>query len=236
MSLSSKVTKIQQAQSGELIVMFEQDCEEKLVVSEKVLVAIGRQPNTESLQLENTSIVMNDNQKGIKVDSCMKTNIDNIYAIGDVTNIIQLAHVASHQGIVAVDNILNKETAMNYNAVPNVIFTFPEIASVCKTEAELKLEKVEYNVGKFNYVSSGKAKAMGETTGFIKVIKDAQSNKLLGASIIGAQASNLISTLAVAIQDNLSDEDILNTIFAHPTLTEIIHEATFDLTLGALHQ
>ena len=235
-SLSSKVTKLQQTEENALLVSYEQNGEEKLTVSDKVLVAIGRQPNLEGLNLENTTVKMNEKRRGIDVDDAMKTNVEGIYAIGDVTNIIQLAHVASHQGIIAVDNIMKKEKSMHYHAVPNVIFTHPEIASVGKTETELKAEGRAYKVGKFDFAANGKAKTMGETNGFIKILKDASSNQVLGAGIVGIDASTMVSTLTLAVQNHMTDEEITSTIFAHPTTAEVIHEAAMDLGLGALHQ
>ena len=232
---SSKVTKIEEAENKDAIVFFENEGKEKYLISENVLVAIGREPNMDGLDIEKTSIELNDRGRGIKVDDTLKTNVPNIYAIGDVNNKMQLAHVASHQGIVAVDNILSKDKKMKYDCVPNVIFTAPEIASVGLTERECIENKINTKISKFPFSANGKALTMGESRGFIKIIKDIDNNKIVGASLIGVDASSLISTLTVIIKNNIKDEDIIDTIVAHPTTGEVLHEAALGLSIGALH-
>ena len=232
---SSKVTKIEEAENKDAIVFFENEGKEKYLISENVLVAIGREPNMDGLDIEKTSIELNNRGRGIKVDDTLKTNVPNIYAIGDVNNKMQLAHVASHQGIVAVDNILSKDKKMKYDCVPNVIFTAPEIASVGLTERECIENKINTKISKFPFSANGKALTMGESRGFIKIIKDIDNNKIVGASLIGVDASSLISTLTVIIKNNIKDEDIIDTIFAHPTTGEVIHEAALGLSIGAIH-
>lgn len=232
---SSKVTRIEKSESGEGIVIFENEGNEKLLVSEKVLVAIGREPNMEGLNLENTDIELNDRNRGIKVEGNLKTNVEGIYAIGDVNSKIQLAHVASHQGIVAVDNILGKNKEMKYECIPNVIFTAPEIASVGLTEKQCIDKNMNIKISKFPFAANGKALTMGQEYGFIKIIKDLDSGKMVGGSIIGPDASSLISTLTLIIQQNISEESIAETVFAHPTTGEGIHEAVLGLSIGAIH-
>jgi dihydrolipoamide dehydrogenase len=144
--------------------------------------------------------------------------------------------VASHQGITAVSSIINEPKEMDYTAVPNVIFTNPEIASVGLSEDDCKAKNIDYKIGKFNFMSNGKAITMNETKGFIKLIKDNKTNKILGGSIIGVEASSLISTITLAINNGLTDEEIRETIFAHPTTSEVIHEAAFGLGIGTLHE
>jgi dihydrolipoamide dehydrogenase len=233
---SSKVTKIQSSIDGKAVITYEDKDGEHLLVSEKVLVAIGREPNLERLAIENSGVILNNKGRGIQVDAAMRTNLNHIYAIGDVTNIIQLAHVASHQGIVAVENILNKNKTMDYSAVPNVIFTAPEIASVGIGEDEAKLKRMNVAVSKFSFAGNGKALTMNEPRGFIKLIKDNETGKLIGGSIIGADASSLISALTLAIANGFTEKKITETIFAHPTTGEVIHEAAMDFGIGALHQ
>ncbi len=232
---SSKVTRIEKSESGEGIVIFENEDKEKMIVSEKVLVAIGREPNMDELNIENTDIELNDRNRGIKVQDNLKTNVEGIYAIGDVNNKIQLAHVASHQGIIAVDNILGENKDMQYECIPNVIFTAPEIASVGLTEKQCIDKKINIKISKFPFSANGKALTMGQEYGFIKIIKDLDSNKIVGGSIIGADASSLISTLTLIIQQNISEEMIAETIFAHPTTGEVVHEAVLGLSIGAIH-
>lgn len=232
---SSKVIKIEKSENGDAIVFFENEGKEKYLISENVLVAIGREPNMDGLNIEKAGIELNERGKGIKVDNTLKTNVPGIYAVGDVNNKMQLAHVASHQGIIAVDNILSEDKEMKYDCVPNVIFTAPEIASVGLTERECIKKKINIKVSKFPFSANGKALTMGESRGFIKIIKDMDNNKIVGASLIGADASSLISTLTVIIKNNIKDKDIADTIFAHPTTGEVIHEASLGLSIGALH-
>lgn len=232
---SSKVTKIEESENGDAIVFFENEGKEKYLISENVLVAIGREPNMDGLNIEKAGIELNERGKGIKVDNTLKTNVPGIYAVGDINNKMQLAHVASHQGIIAVDNILSEDKEMKYDCVPNVIFTAPEIASVGLTERECIEKKINIKVSKFPFSANGKALTMGESRGFIKIIKDIDNNKIVGASLIGADASSLISTLTVIIKNNIKDKDIADTIFAHPTTGEVIHEAALGLSIGALH-
>lgn len=232
----SKVTNIQQANNIQAVVTYQNKKGEHLIVCEKVLVAVGRHPNLEGLKIENTKVTLNEKDRGIKVNKQMKTNVDHVYAVGDVTDIIQLAHVASHQGIVAVDNILNESKEISYKAVPNVIFTSPEIATVGVAEAKAKSEGIDYKVSKATYRSNGKALTQNQVEGFIKLIKDNKTNKIIGGSIIGADASSLIGSLVIAIEKELTDHELMEIIFAHPTTGEVIHEAAFGFDIGAIHQ
>lgn len=233
---SSKVTNIQQAKNNQAVITYQDNTGQHVIVSEKVLIAVGRHPNVEGLALDKAKIAFNEDNRGIQVDHHMKTNVDHIYAIGDVTDIIQLAHVASHQGIVAVDNMLKTKRTMSYEAVPNVIFTSPEIATVGISEDQAKTKNMDYSVSKVSYRSNGKALTQNQVDGFIKLIKDNKTNKIIGAAIIGADASTLISGLTIAIEKGVTDHELRDIIFAHPTTGEVIHEAAFNLGIGALHQ
>lgn len=232
----SRVMKIQSSIDGMAVTAYEDKAGEHLVVSEKVLVAIGREPNLDGLSIEKSGVLLNDRGKGIHVDHSMRTNVSHIYAIGDVTNIIQLAHVASHQGIVAVENILGKQKEMHYSSVPNVIFTSPEIASVGVGEDEAKMKGIDIAVSKFSFAGNGKALTMNEARGFVKLIKDKRTGKIIGGSVIGADASSLISSLTLGIANGFTEKEISETIFPHPTTSETIHEAALDFGIGALHQ
>ncbi|MEG2929869.1 MAG: dihydrolipoyl dehydrogenase [Oscillospiraceae bacterium] len=232
----SKVVKIQSAVDGKGVITYEDKSGEHLLVSDKVLVAIGREPNIEGLSIENSGVLTNERNRGIKVDGHMATSVEHIYAIGDVTNIIQLAHVASHQGIVAVENIVGKSQEMDYSAVPNVIFTAPEIASVGINEDEARAKSLNIAVSKFDFSGNGKALTMNEPRGFIKLIKNNDTGKIIGGSIIGADASSLISALTLAVKNGFSEQEIVKTIFPHPTTGEVIHEAAMNFDIGALHQ
>ncbi|MBE5905816.1 MAG: dihydrolipoyl dehydrogenase [Lachnospiraceae bacterium] len=234
-STSAKVTQIAKGEDGKALVSYERKEKLNEVSCEKVLVAIGRSPQMEGLGIENTSIELLEKGRGIKVNEAMKTSVDHIYAIGDVNNLIQLAHAASHQGMLAVDDIVGKQTeAFEKNCVPSVIFTTPEIASVGVSEDYLKEQGITYKVGKFQFNGNGKAVTMGQANGFCKILKNEQ-NEIIGATIVGPDASTLIATLTLAIRNHMTDSDITKTIFAHPTTGEVIHEAALDLSIGCIH-
>lgn len=228
---SSKVTKIEESEDGKALITYENKKGEHTLVSNKVLVAIGREPNIDGLNIEKSGVLLNEKARGIKVDSKMQTNIPNIYAIGDVTDIIQLAHVASSQGMVAVANILGKDEDMDYLAVPNVIFTSPEIATVGTGEDQAKAENMDVSVSKSSFLGNGKALAMDETRGFVKLVKDNKTGKIIGGSIIGPDASALISTLTTIILNGMTVDDTSKIIFPHPTTSETIGDAAWELIL-----
>jgi len=231
----SKVTKVQNSEDGKAVVKFEKNGEEKLITCDKVLVAIGREPNIEGLGIDKVGIELNEKKKGIKVDKNLRTNIKNIYAIGDVNNEIGLAHVASHGAFIAVDNILGEDKKMDYSVIPSVVYTTPEVATVGITESEAKEKGLSIKIGKFPFMANGKALTYGEARGFVKVIKDSSTNNLIGASIVGPHGSDLITILTLAIKNNLTEDQIKETIFAHPTTGEAVHEAVLGLEGGAIH-
>lgn len=232
---SSKVEKIDWTEDEECIVTFTMQGETKLITADLVLMAAGRKPYFEGLGIENVKVELDERKRAIKVNEKLQTSIPNIYAIGDVTNKIQLAHVASHQGIIAVKNILGMKEVMDYSVVPSVVFTHPEIAVVGINEKGAKESGMEIEVGKFPFAANGKALTLGETEGFIKIIKDKATGKIIGASIIGPNAGDLIHELTVAIKNGLKTENIVNTIHAHPTTAEVIHEGALSLEGGAIH-
>lgn len=231
----AKVIKIDKSENNEAVITFEQNNENKILISDKVLLAIGRQANLENLKIENTNIELDEKRQNIKINNKMQTNISNIYAIGDVTGIMQLAHVASHQGIIAVENILEHNKEMDYTAVPNVIFTEPEIATVGASESELRKQGINYKLSKFSFSGNGKALTMEQTKGFIKLIKKTNDDTIIGGSIIGIDASTLINIITIAIKHKLTEQQMIETIFPHPTTGEVIHEAFLGLGIGAIH-
>ncbi|MFZ7121473.1 MAG: dihydrolipoyl dehydrogenase [Eubacteriaceae bacterium] len=196
----------------------------------KVLVSIGRKSNLDGLQ--NLDMDMDRN---IKVDDNLATSIESIYAIGDVTGKIQLAHVASSQGIKAAENAMGHCKKMNYNIVPSCIYTIPEIGSVGLTEKEAKEKYGDVNVGKFPMTASGKALAMGETEGFAKVIADKKYGEILGVHIIGPSATEIIGEAATIMKLEGTIEELTDTIHAHPTVSETIMEAAHDAIGEAIH-
>ncbi|WP_051531594.1 dihydrolipoyl dehydrogenase [Clostridiisalibacter paucivorans] len=233
---SSKVNEIIDAEDGRSLVKFEKDGIDKYITGDKILMSVGRQPYYGELDLQDIAVQLNENGKGIKVDDKMETTCEGIYAIGDVTNKIQLAHVASHQGIVAVNNIMGKNAKMDYTIIPSAIFTSPEIATVGLCEREAKDNGIEISIGKFPFGANGKALTLGEKSGFVKIIADKSSQVVLGGAIIGPHATDLIHEITLAIKNKLKLEDIIETIHAHPTTAEAIHEASLAATNhGSLH-
>ena len=230
---NAAVTKIEEA-NGKAIVYFTQKEKELTLESDLVLEAVGRVPYIDNLGLENTEII-HDPRKGVSVDSGMRTNVTHVYAIGDVTNLWQLAHVASHQGMVAVDNILGHQKTMDYNAVPAVIFTMPQIATVGKTEEICPNENIPYEVVKVPYSANGKALILEAEAGYIKLLRDPETKQLIGGMVFGKEAENLIAPITLAIRNKLTAEDIQETIFAHPTVMELIHEGALGLDQLAIH-
>jgi dihydrolipoamide dehydrogenase len=204
------------------------------VTFEKVLVTIGRTPNHEGIGLDRAGVKL-DSKGFILVDAQRKTNVAGIYAIGDIAGQPLLAHKGSKEGIVAADAIAGKKAAYDVVAMPAVIFTDPEIATVGLTEAEAREKAVQVQVGLFPFAANGRALSVGEPEGFVKMIGDAKTGRLLGVHIVGAEASNLISEAALAIEMGAHVEDLALTVHPHPTLPETLMEAA-EATLGhAIH-
>jgi len=206
----------------------------KTIDAEKVLVSIGRSVNSKNIGLEDIGV--NTGKRGeIFVNEKMQTNIDGIYAIGDVVGGIMLAHLASKQGLVAAENATGGNAAIKYDVVPAAIFTSPEIASVGLREHQVKEKNIKYKVGRFQFRALGKAHAMGEISGLFKIISDEETDKILGAHIIGPHASDLIHEVAVAMEGGLTVNAIAHTIHAHPTLAEGVMETAEDVHGMAVH-
>lgn len=210
----------------------------KQLSADYVLVAIGRAPNVKGLGLENAGVEMAERGR-IAVDATMKTNVDNIYAIGDIVPTAMLAHVASKEGCCAVDNIMGKHKEMKYHAVPGCVFTTPEIANVGIMEWQLQKEGkepgVDYKTGTFDLRVLGKAQASGHLTGFVKVIVDA-NDVLIGAEIVGDRAADMLQVLTTAINLGLTAEQVGDSIFPHPTMCEGIMEALHDVHGLSVHK
>ncbi len=197
--------------------------------TEKVLLAVGRVPEFGNIDLQKLGIRLD--WGAIKVNKKMETNIPGIYAIGDVVGKMMLAHVASREGIVAVENISGKEVLMDYRAVPNCVFSMPEVASVGLTEEEARRENDNIKVSKYPFRANSKALIMGETEGMIKIIADGNSLKLLGIHILGVHASDLIAEVTLAMSIGATAKEIINTIHAHPTLSELIAKAVEGISI-----
>jgi dihydrolipoamide dehydrogenase len=198
-----------------------------------VLVSIGRVPFTEGLGLEDAG-VKKDNRGRVIVDAHYATNVPGIYAIGDVIAGPMLAHKAEDEGVAVAEIIAGQAGHVNYDVIPNVVYTFPEIASVGKSEDELKEAGVAYNVGKFPFTANGRAKVNHQTEGFVKILADAKTDRVLGVHIMGADAGNMIAEAAVAMEFGAASEDIARTCHAHPTLTEAVKEAALAVNKRAI--
>ena len=201
---------------------------------DRVLVSTGRSANTKNLGLESVGIET-DRFGKIDVDKNYQTSDSTVYAIGDCIDGPMLAHKASEEGIACVEMLAGKSAHVNYDAIPAIVYTHPEIAMVGKTEEQLKEEGIEYRKGSCPYGASGRARAMGEADGKIKILADAKTDRLLGVHIIGARAGDLIAEAAVAMEFGASSEDLAKCCHAHPTLAEILHEAALAVDGRAIH-
>ena len=201
---------------------------------DKILVSTGRKPYTYGLNLEAVG-VETDTKGFLKTNHNFQTSVENIFAIGDCKSGLMLAHKASEEGIAVAEILSGQAGHVNYDAIPSVVYTFPEIASVGKTEEEIKELSIDYKVGKFPFTANAKATVMQETTGFVKVISSAQTDEVLGVHIIGSDAGNMIAELVIAKEFGASAEDIARTCHAHPTLTESIKEAALNVEKKSIH-
>lgn len=198
------------------------------IEGDRLLVATGRRPYTDGLGLEEVG-VETDRLGRITVDANFRTNVEGIYAIGDVIPGPMLAHKAEEEAVVAVERMASIGAHINYDAIPSIVYTHPEVAWIGKTEQELKEAGVDFKKGKFPFSANGRAKALAATDGFVKLLADARTDKLLGAHIFGARAGDMIAELAIAAEFHGSAEDIARSSHAHPTLAEIIREAALDV-------
>ena len=206
----------------------------KSINCDRVLVAVGRVANTDNLGLETVGIDV-DNRGRIPVNEHFKTSAPHVFAIGDVIAGPMLAHKAEEEGVACVEHIVNGHGHLNYDAIPGIVYTHPEIASVGKSEEELKAAGVNYRKGKFPFMANGRARAMGETDGFVKILADVATDRILGAHIIGPNAGDLIAEVALAIEFGASAEDVARSCHAHPTLAEVVKEAALSVEGRAIH-
>ena len=233
--LNTKVTSVKKKSS-----QIEVECQDKisnekhLINTEKVLVAVGRRPYTEGLNLSKIG-VKKDNQGKIEVNNKLQTSIKNIYAIGDVIRGPMLAHKAEEEGIAVAEILAGQAGHVNYDIIPGVIYTSPEVATVGKTEEQLKTQNVSYKVGKFPFLANSRAKVNNETEGFVKILADKNTDKVLGVHIIGPHCGDMIAEMALAMEFGASSEDIARTCHAHPTHTEAIKEAALAVDKRPIH-
>ena len=231
--MQHKVEKIKKNTSGAIVSTTSNGIKKDLEC-DVVLISVGRKPNTEGLDLQKVGVKLDD-KKRVKTDKNFKTNQENIYAIGDVISGPMLAHKAEDEGIAVAENIAGQSGHVNYDTIPGVIYTSPEVASIGKTEEQLKELNVKYKIGKFSFMANSRAKAIDDTEGFVKILADEKTDKVLGAHLIGPHAGELIGEIGVAMEFGASSEDIARTCHAHPTFSEAVKEAALSVDKRAIH-
>jgi dihydrolipoamide dehydrogenase len=232
--LAHKVTKVATRDGGASVTIEPAaGGEAKSLDADVVLVAIGRRPNTEGLGLEALGVAMERGR--VVIDDRFATNAPGVYAIGDVVRGPMLAHKAEDEGIAVAEILAGQHGHVNYGVIPGVVYTHPEIAWVGRTEEELKAAGIAYNVGKFPFTANGRARAMRHTDGFVKVLADAATDRVLGVHIMGAAAGELIAEAAVLMEFGGSSEDLARTCHAHPTLSEAVKEAALGVEKRSIH-
>ena len=233
--LKTKVTGARQGNDGvTLTVEPAEGGEAEEINADVVLVAIGRRPYYGGLGLEETEVEL-DERGRVKIDAHYATNVAGIYAIGDVITGPMLAHKAEEEGVALAEIIAGQAGHVNYGVIPGVVYTWPEVASIGVTEEQLKHDGVAYKVGKFPFTANGRARAMGATDGFVKILADKTTDQILGAHIIGPDAGTLIAEIATAMEFGASSEDVARTCHAHPSLNEAVKEAALAVEGRALH-
>ena len=233
--LNNKVTSVQNV-SNKVVVNFTNNKthEREKKECDKVLVAVGRKPYTEGLNLSKLGI-KKDTQGKIEVNKKLQTSINNIYAIGDVIKGPMLAHKAEEEGIAVAEIIAGQAGHVNYDVIPGVVYTSPEVAAVGKTEEQLKEANIDYKVGKFPFLANSRAKVNNETDGFVKILADSKTDRVLGVHMIGPHTGDMIAEMALAMEFGASAEDIARTCHAHPTHTEAVKEAALAIDKRAIH-
>ena len=233
--LNSKVTSVSN-KGNQVEVTFEnrQTSKKENLLADKVLVAVGRKPYTEGLSLNKLG-VKKDQQGRLEVNEKLQTSVKNIYAIGDVIKGPMLAHKAEEEGIAVAEIIAGQAGHVNYDVIPGVIYTSPEVAVIGKTEEQLKVENVNYKVGKFPFLANSRAKVNNETDGFVKILADSKTDRVLGVHMIGPHTGDMIAEMALAMEFGASSEDIARTCHAHPTYTEAVKEAALAIEKRAIH-
>ena len=232
--MQTKVESIKKNKKGASISTINKEGKKVNFESDVVLISVGRKPYTKNLNLDAAGVVL-DQKKRIKIDKNFLTNIKNIYAIGDVTRGPMLAHKAEEEGIAVAENIAGQSGHVNYDIIPAVIYTSPEVAAIGKTEEQLNELNIKYKIGKFPFIANSRAKAIDESEGFVKILSDEKTDKVLGAHIIGNHAGEMIAEIAIAMEFGASSEDIARTCHAHPTFSEALKEAALSVDKRAIH-
>ncbi|MCF6325321.1 MAG: dihydrolipoyl dehydrogenase [Gammaproteobacteria bacterium] len=231
--LGARVVSCEAGNKG-VVVQYQDGKGEHTETVDKIIVAVGRRPNTNGLAADETGLLL-DEWGFVHVDEQCRTNLPSVYAIGDAVRGPMLAHKGSEEGMMVAEVIAGQKAEMNYDTIPSVVYTHPEIAWAGITEQALKAAGTEYNVGTFPFAASGRARAAGDSIGMVKVIADANTDRVLGVHIIGAHCSELIAQAVIAMEMGASSEDLAMTVFAHPTLAESVHEAALAVDGRAIH-
>lgn len=227
--LSTAVSGVERSGNTVKVLAKDKKGEEITVEGDYCLVSVGRRPYTEGLNLEKIGIEL-DERGRINVNEHLQTNVSNIYAIGDVVKGVMLAHKAEEEGVFVAESLAGQKPHLNYELIPGVIYTWPEVAGVGKTEEQLKNENISYKVGSFPMRALGRARASGDVDGLVKILTDEKTDEVLGVHMIGARAADMIAEAVVAMEFRASAEDIARISHAHPTFTEAIKEAALDAT------
>ncbi len=232
--LDTKVLSAQ-TQGGRVLVTIRHDGEESTLQGDKLLVAVGRRPFLQELGLKQAGVLIDEKSGRVPVNESFQTNVPGIYAIGDLVAGPMLAHKAQEEGIAFAERLAGMKTRVNYDAIPGIIYTSPEVASVGLTEEQLKQAGRQYRVGRFPFAANGRARCLDEIEGLVKILSDQASDRVLGVHIIGPRASELIAEAVTVLEFAGSAEDIARICHAHPTLSEAVHEAALAVDGRAIH-
>ena len=232
--LETKVQNIKNEKSSATILIQDKIGKNSELIADVVLISVGRKANTKNLNLEKIGVGL-DNKKRIKVNKEFRTSIKNVFAIGDVISGPMLAHKAEEEGIAVAELIAGQSGHVNYDLIPGVIYTSPEVAVIGKTEEQLQDGNIKYKVGKFPFMANSRAKTVNNAEGFVKILADEKTDKVLGVHMIGSHVGEMIAEMAVAMEFGASSEDIARTCHAHPTFSEAIKEAALSVEKRAIH-
>ena len=232
--MQHKVETIKKNKAGAVVITSNKVGNKKDFNCDVVLISVGRKPNTIGLNLEKIGVKLDD-KKRVITNNNFQTNLNDIYAIGDVIAGPMLAHKAEDEGIAVAENIVGQSGHVNYDTIPGVVYTTPEVASIGKTEEQLKKNNIKYKIGKFSFMANSRAKAIDDAEGFVKILADEKTDKVLGAHLIGPHAGELIAEIGIAMEFGASSEDIARTCHAHPTFSEAVKEAALSVDKRAIH-
>ncbi|MFT4614380.1 MAG: dihydrolipoamide dehydrogenase [Bacteroidia bacterium] len=231
--LGARVTNAEVV-NGEVVVTYSSSDGEQTETFDRLIVAVGRRPSSGDLFATDSGVTLDERGYIFVNDSC-ETEAPHVYAVGDVVRGLMLAHKGSEEGIMAVERIAGKQAQINYDCIPSVIYTHPEVAAVGQNEQELKAQGIEFKSGVFPFAASGRAMAANETDGMVKILADAETDTILGCHIIGPSAADLVQQVVIAMEFGSSSEDLALTVFGHPTLSEAVHEAALAVDGQAIH-